>query len=67
MQPDHMKAAVITAWILALATVGVASGVTTFAGWSAVAVLSLAPPAVLLRLWGAPAPSLSEAIRDVLR
>jgi hypothetical protein len=30
-------------------------------------VVSLAPPAVMGRLWSAPAPSMSESIQDVLR
>ena len=67
MQTDYMKAAVIAAWILAVGTLGFGFGVTSFAGWTALAVLSLVPPAVMLRLWGAPSPSMSETIRDVLR
>jgi hypothetical protein len=61
MQTDHVKAALIAAWILAV------GGATSFAGWTVVAVLSLVPPAIMMRLWTAPAPSMSESIRDVLR
>lgn len=67
MHTDLVKAALIAAWILAVGTLGVGVGVTSFAGWAALAVLSLVPPAVLLRLSRAPAPSMSESIRDVLR
>ena len=67
MSTDYVKAAVIAAWILSVGTVGFGLGVTTFSGWIALAVLSLAPPVVMLHLWGAPAPSMSETIRDVLR
>ena len=66
--PTHfVKAAVIAAWILAVGTLGFGFGVTSFAGWTVLAVLSLVPPAVMLRLWNAPSPSMSETIRDVLR
>ena len=44
MQTDYMKAAVIAAWILAVGTLGFGFGVTSFAGWTALAVLSLVPP-----------------------
>ena len=67
MQTDPVKAALMAAWVLAVATVGYVSGATSFAGWTVVAVLSLVPPVVMMRLWGAPDPSLSESIRDVLR
>jgi hypothetical protein len=67
MQTDYVKAAVIAAWICAIGTVGLGFGVTSFAGWAALAVLSLVPPAVTLRLSGTPSPSMSETIRDVLR
>jgi len=67
MQTDHVKAALIAAWILAVGGVAYLSGATSFAGWTVVAVLSLVPPAIMMRLWTAPAPSMSESIRDVLR
>jgi hypothetical protein len=66
--PNHfVKAAVIAAWILAVGTLGFGFGITSFAGWTALGVLSLVPPAIMLRLWNAPSPSMSETIRDVLR
>ena len=67
MQTDHVKAALMGAWILAVGTLGYVYGATSFAAWTALAVLSLAPPAVMARVWSAPAPSMSESIRDVLR
>jgi hypothetical protein len=67
MQTDYVKAALIAAWILAVAVLGYVSGTTSFAAWAFVAALSLVPPAVMLRLWSAPSPSMSETIREVLR
>lgn len=42
-------------------------GTTSVAGWTLLAVVSLVPPVLLVRLWSPPAPSMSEAIRDVIR
>jgi hypothetical protein len=67
MQTDYIKAAVITAWVLSVGTVGLVFDVTSIAGWAGLAVMSAVPPAVMLRLWQAPVPSMSETIRDVLR
>ena len=54
-------------WILAVGALGYISGVSSFGAWAAVAVLSLAPPVVMARLWSAPEPSMSESIRDEIR
>ena len=67
MQNDHVKTALMGAWILAIAGAGYVSGTTSFAVWSALAVLSLGPAVVMARLWSTPAPTMSESIRDVLR
>jgi hypothetical protein len=67
VQTEYVKAAVIAAWVLAVGTLGLAFGITSIAGWAGLAVMSVVPPAVMLRLWHAPVPSMSETIRDVLR
>ena len=67
MHTQYVKAAVIAAWVLAVGTAGLAFGITSIAGWAGLAVMAVAPPAVMLRLWQAPVPSMSETIRDVLR
>ena len=67
MQNDHVKAALMGAWILAVGALGYMSGVTSLAAWTAFALLALGPTAVIARLWSAPAPTTSETIRDVLR
>jgi hypothetical protein len=67
MQSDHLRIALAGSWILAIGALGYVSGATTLGAWLALAVVSLAPPAVMGRLWSAPAPSMSESIQDVLR
>lgn len=67
MHTNHLKTASIAAWILAVGTLGYVSGATSFAAWAVLGVLSLAPAAVMMRLWNAPAPTMSESIREVLR
>jgi hypothetical protein len=67
MQTDYMKAALSAAWILAVGAVGYVSGVTSLVAWTALVVLALAPPAVMMRLWSAPDRSMSESIREALR
>jgi hypothetical protein len=67
MQTDHAKVAVTTAWVLAVGAAGFLVGTTSFAVWAGLATLALVPPAVMMRLWTAPAPSTSESIREALR
>ena len=67
MHTDRVRAVEIGAWVLAVGTLGFLLGVTSFAGWIALAVVSLVPLAVILRLWSAASSSMSESIRDVLR
>jgi hypothetical protein len=67
MHTDRVRAAEIGAWVLAVATLGFVLGLTSFAGWTALAVVSLVPLAVILRLRSAASPSMSESIRDFLR
>lgn len=63
----YLKAAVMAPWILAVGGLAYMADTTTIAGWTVVAVLSLVPPAVMMRLWSAPVPTTSESIREVLR
>jgi hypothetical protein len=67
MQTDYVKSALIVAWILAVGTLGLRLGVTSFTGLAVLALLSLAPPVLMWRLWRTPPPTMSESIRDVLR
>jgi hypothetical protein len=67
MNTEYVKPALMAAWVVAVGALGYASGTTSFPGWAIVAVLALAPPAVIVRLWSTPVPSMSERIREVLR
>jgi hypothetical protein len=67
MHTDHVKAALIGAWILAVGVLGYILGTTSLAGWTVLAVVSVIPPVVIMRLWRAPSQSMSESIREVIR
>ena len=57
----------MVSWGVAVCALGYVFGATSLVAWIGLAVLSLAPPALTVRLWSAPAPSISETIQDVLR
>ena len=67
MPTNFMKAALMGAWVLAVGAFGYMSGPTSFAGWAVLALVLLAPPVLMVRLWRAPPPTMSESIREVLR
>ena len=67
MQTDHLKAALIGVWILTVGVLGYVAGATSLVGWTVLAAMALTPPVVMMRLWSAPSPSMSETIREVLR
>ena len=67
MQTDLMKAALMGAWVLAVGAFGYMSGTTSLAGWTLLALVLLSPPVLMMRFWGAPAVTMSEAIRKELR
>jgi hypothetical protein len=67
MQTNLVKAALMGVWVLAVGAFGYASGTTSLATWTLLVLVSLAPPAVMGRLWSAPAPTMSETIRKALR
>lgn len=67
VQTEYLRAAITAAWVLAVVTLGLAFGVTSIAGWVGLVLVAVVPPAVMLKLWHARVPSMSENIRDVLR
>jgi hypothetical protein len=67
MQLNSLNAALIGAWVLAVGAFGYMSGAASFAAWTLLAVVSLALVVLMVRLWSAPAPTMSETIRKVLR
>ena len=67
MQTDRLKPAVIGTWILAVGVLTYVSDPTSLAGWTVLAAVAAAPLVVVMKLWRAPAQTVSESIRDVLR
>jgi hypothetical protein len=67
MHTDHLKAALIGAWVLAVGVLGYILGTASLAGWTVLAIVSVIPPVVIMRLWRAPSPSMSESIREVIQ
>ena len=67
MQTNLVKAALMGAWVLAVGAFGYMSGAASFAVWALLAVISLAPPVLMGRLWSVPPQTMSETIRKELR
>jgi hypothetical protein len=67
MRTNSVKAALMGAWALAVGALGYMSGAASFAAWTLLAVIALAPPVLMGRLWSAPPQTMSETIRKVLR
>jgi hypothetical protein len=67
MQLNHLKSAVVGAWVLGLAAVALSFEVTSASGWMFLVGLGLLPPLVLLRMWRQPGQTMSESIHEVLR
>jgi hypothetical protein len=67
MQVNFLSAALIATWVSAVGAFGYTAGFASAAGWTLLAVVSVAPVILLARLWSAPAPTMSETIRKALR
>jgi hypothetical protein len=67
MQIEYMRAMLTGAWMLFIAALGYATGITSFVGLTALLAVALTPAVVTTRFWGAPARTISETIQDVLR
>ena len=66
MQREHVKTAVVGGWVLALGAAAASFGVGSATGWMLLVGLGLVPPLMLFRMWRQPAPTMSEAIHQVL-
>ena len=64
MQFASWRVQIVTAWFLAIVLVGYFAGMTSARGWVLLAAVALALPAIILRFWRRPDPSMSEDIRD---
>jgi hypothetical protein len=67
MQIYYVKTAFMASWVLAIAAVGYFFDTTSLSAWMVLTALSLVPPAIMMQLWRAPVPTMSESIRNVLR
>lgn len=67
MRLDRLKTTVALAYIAAVGGMGVTVGVSSGAGWIALAAIALLPAGALLCLWNYPKQSLSESIQAARR
>ena len=67
MQLEHMKTAVVGAWMLAWGAMALSVNVSSASGWILLVGSGVLPPLMLLRMWRPPAQTMSEAIREVLK
>ena len=64
MKREHYQAYVASIWVLAICVAAIVGGATSVPAFAVVALLALAPPLVMQRLWREPSQTLSESIRD---
>ena len=67
MQLEHMKTGVALGWVLTCGVMAVSLNVSSASDWILLIGLGVLPPIMLLRIWHAPAQTLSERIREVPR
>lgn len=64
MQIASWRVQIGTAWFLTIVLVGYFAEMTSARGWVLLAAVALTLPAIILRFWRRPEPSMSESIRD---
>lgn len=67
MQIEYMRAMLAGVWMLFIAALGYATGITSYVGLTALLAVALTPAVIMTRCWGAPDRTMSETIQDVLR
>jgi hypothetical protein len=67
MQHEYKKLTVGGIWLLAVCLAGLAANVTSLSNWIVLGSIAIVPPILLLRLWSAPAETMSESIRQARR
>jgi hypothetical protein len=63
MQLEHVKTAVVGAWMLAWGVMALSVDVTSISSWILFVGSGVLPPLLLLRMWHQPA----QTIREVLK
>jgi hypothetical protein len=61
---NNYRKSLSAAWIVGVATVALAANVTTAASWALAAGVAVTLPAIMFRLWRAPAQTMSESIQE---
>ena len=67
MKPEYAKAAVLGLWVVAVYMMAVSANVSSVTYWLALASLVIVPPILARRFWRAPAPTMSESIRESIQ
>jgi hypothetical protein len=67
MQSELTKTAIACAWIVGLGAAALILAPESASSWTMLVAVGVLPPVVMLRLWNAPAQTMSESIREALR
>jgi hypothetical protein len=67
MQLEHMKTAVVVAWVLTWGVMAVSLDMSSASGWVLMVASGVLPTLMLLRMWQPPAQTLAGGIREVLK
>ena len=67
MQLKNIKVTIAVTYVVTVALAGVAGGLRSPSGWTALTALALLPAGALLTLWRDPTQTLSESIRQARR
>ena len=67
MQLVSIKAIIAMLWVSTVSIVGIAANVNSFPSWTALAVVAVIPPLVMMWRWNDPVPTMSQAIQEALR
>jgi hypothetical protein len=67
MRLKKIKVMIAAAYVVIVVVAGLAWGLTSTSGWTALTALALLPPAAMLWLWNDPAETLSESIQQARR
>ena len=67
MQSQYTKIVAMSAWVLAMAAVGILSQMASPASWTVLALIAALPPAAVWQFWNPPPQTMSESIQKILR
>ena len=67
MQLVSIKATIAMLWVSTVSIAGIAGNLNSFPSWTALAVVALTPPLVMMWRWNDPLLTMSEAIQEARR